>query len=133
MYYFQDPAPGVDPINLPIPYTQDEIDALSGGIQTYEVDKAALETATLLEQQHFGFANIFSLWDEVTTVVHFSPLAGPYAPGWCSTLEPPYTGPTITPIPALVYPTNEARVGYGSVPEGYGLDRVKSDPLDLTP
>ena len=38
-YYFQDPLPGVAVIDLPIPYTPDEIDALSGGIQSYEIDK----------------------------------------------------------------------------------------------
>jgi hypothetical protein len=126
-YYFQDPLPGVAAIDLPIPYTPDEIDALSGGIQSYEIDKTTLETATLLEQEHFGFAALFSLWDEVTIVSHFSLLAGPYAPGWCSL--PPFTGPTLTPLPAVIYPTNEARVEYSSVPEGYGVTRVKSDPL----
>lgn len=126
-YYFQDPLPGVAAIDLPIPYTPDEIDDLSGGIQSYEIDKTALETATLLEQEHFGFAALFSLWDEVTTVSHFSLLAGPYAPGWCSL--PPFTGPTLTPLPAVIYPTNEARVEYTSVPEGYGIERIKADPL----
>jgi hypothetical protein len=126
-YYFQDPLPGVAAIDLPIPYTQDEIDALSGGIQQYEIDKTTLDKATLFEQAHFGFAILFSLWDEVTTVSHFSLLAGPYAPGWCSL--PPYTGPTLTPLPAVVYPTNEARVDYSSVPEGYELEKVKADPL----
>jgi hypothetical protein len=130
-YYFQDPAPGAN-VDLPIPYTPDEIDALSGGIQTYEIDKTALETATLLEQQQFGFGNLFSLWDEITTVTHFALLRGPYAPGWCTSVLPPFTGPTLTPLPAVVYPTNEARVEYTSVPEGYGLTRVKADPL-LTP
>jgi hypothetical protein len=126
-YYFQDPVPGIAMMDLPIPYSSNEIDALSGGIQRYEIDKTALETATLLEQEHFGFAALFSLWDEVTTVSHFSVLAGPYAPGWCSL--PPFTGPTLTPLPAVIYPTNEARVEYGSVPEGYGIERVKADPL----
>ncbi len=126
-YYFQDPVPGVAAIDLPIPYTPDEIDALSGGIQSYEIDKTALETATLLEQEHFGFAALFSLWDEVTTVTHFSLLSGPYAPGWCSL--PPFTGPTLTPLPAVIYPTNEARVEYSSVSEGYRVARVKGDPL----
>jgi hypothetical protein len=126
-YYFQDPLPGVAAIDLPIPYSPDEIDALSGGIQQYEIDKTKLDKATLLEQEHFGFAVLFNLWDEVTTVSHFSLLSGPYAPGWCSL--PPYTGPTLTPLPAVVYPTNEARVDYSSVPEGYGIERVESDPL----
>jgi hypothetical protein len=126
-YYFQDPAPGAG-VDLPIPYTPDEIDNLSGGIQTYEIDKTALETATLLEQQQFGFGNLFSLWDEITTVTHFALLRGPYAPGWCTSMLPPFTGPTLTPVPALVYPTNEARVDYTSVPEGYGVARVKGDP-----
>jgi hypothetical protein len=126
-YYFQDPVPGIAAIDLPIPYTQDEIDALSGGIQKYEIDKAELGKATLFEQEHFGFAILFSLRDEVTTVSHFSLLAGPYVPGWCSL--PPFTGPTLTPLPAVVYPTNEARVGYSSVPEGYGIERIKADPL----
>ncbi len=129
-YYFQDPLPGVAAIDLPIPYTQDEIDALSGGIQSYDIDKTKLDKATLLEQEHFGFAALFSLWDEVTTVSHFSVLAGPYAPGWCSL--PPFTGPTLTPLPAVVYPTNEARVEYTSVPEGYGVARVKDDPLIIS-
>jgi hypothetical protein len=128
-YYFQDPLPGVAVIDLPIPYTPDEIDDLSGGIQSYEVDKTALGTATLLEQQHFGFANTFTLWDEVRTVTHFALLRGPYAPGWCMSVLPPFTGPTLTPVPAVVYPTNEARVEYSSVPEGYGLARIQSDPL----
>jgi hypothetical protein len=126
-YYFQDPLPGVDATDLPIPYTPDEIDDLSGGIQSYEIDKTRLETATLLEQQHFGFANVFSLWDEVRTVSHFSILVGPYAPGWCSL--PPFTGPILTPLPAVIYPTNEARVEYTSVPEGYSLTRIKADLL----
>ncbi len=126
-YYFQDPLPGVAVIDLPIPYTPDEIDALSGGIQSYEIDKSALETATLLEQEHFGFTAMFSLWDEITTISHFSVLAGPYVPGWCSL--PPFTGPTLTPLPAVIYPTNEARVEYSSVPEGYWLNWVKADPL----
>jgi hypothetical protein len=119
--------PGAAVIDLPIPYTLDEINALSGGLQSYEIDKIALETATLLEQEHFGFAALFSLWDEVTTVSHFSLLADPYLPGWCSL--PPFTGPTLTPLPAVIYPSNEAQVEYKSVPEGYGLDRVKADPL----
>jgi hypothetical protein len=116
-------------VDLPIPYTPDEIDALSGGIQTYEIDKAALETVTLLEQQQFGFGNFFTLWDEITTVTHFALLRGPYAPGWCTSVLPPFTGPTLTPLPAVVYPTNEARVEYSSAPEGYGLTRVRADPL----
>jgi hypothetical protein len=128
-YYFQDPMPGIAMIDLPIPYTPDEIDALSGGIQSYEIEKTALETATLLEQEHFGFTALFSLWDEVTTVSHFALLVGPYAPGWCSL--PPYTGPTLTPVPAVIYPTNEARVEYTSVPEGYEMTRIKSDPFTL--
>jgi hypothetical protein len=127
-YYFQDSTPGAG-VDLPIPYTPDEIDALSGGIQTYEIDKAALETVTLLEQQQFGFGNFFTLWDEITTVTHFALLRGPYAPGWCTSVLPPFTGPTLTPLPAVVYPTNEARVEYSSAPEGYGLTRVRADPL----
>lgn len=132
-YYLQDPIPGIGAVDLPIPYMQDEIDQLSGGIQTYEVDKVGLEPATLLEQQHFGFGNLFNLWNEVTLVIHFAVLAGPYAPGWCSSLIPPYFGPTITPIPAVIFPTHEARVEYASVPEGYGLARVKTDPLNVRP
>jgi hypothetical protein len=127
-YYFQDPAPGAG-VNLPIPYTPDEIDSLSGGIQTYEIDKGALETATLLEQQQFGFGNLFTLWDEITTMIHFALLEGPYAPGWCTSVLPPFTGPTLTHVPAVIYPTNEARVEYSSVPEGYEVERVKNDPL----
>lgn len=132
-YYFQDPLPGVAAIDLPIPYTPDEINDLSGGIQSYEVDKTKLETATLLEQQHFGFANVFSLWDELRVVSHFALLSGPYAPGWCTLLMPPFTGPTFTPVPVVIYPTNEARVDYSSVPEGYKLERVKGGPLSKGP
>jgi hypothetical protein len=97
-----------------------------------------LETATLLEQQHFEFANLFSLWDEVRTVTHFALLRGPYAPGWCSSAMPPFTGPTltpvpVTPVPAVVYPTDQARVEYGSVAEGYELARVKGEPQKVRP
>lgn len=131
-YYFQDPVPGVDAIDLPIPYTTDEIDDLSGGIQSYEIDKTKLETATLLEQQQFGFGNLFSLWNEIRTVTHFVLLRGPYAPGWCTSVLSPFTGPTLTPLPAVVYPTNEARVEYSSVAEGYRLPFVMADPLQIS-
>ena len=120
---------------LNVPFLPNEIALDTGGLYEIEEDKRTLDIATILEQQNFGFANIFALFNSPEFELHFNIFKGPYAPGfcWACTLPvicvPLVPVPSVVPVPALVFPTPRARPKYFTVPEGYSIPDVEGNPL----
>ena len=123
-YYFQEP---LFP-NLPTPYLPDELDEAYGGITELEARKRTLHPATLLEYQQFGFVSIFEVYGEFRLEVLFKLERGPYLFTACLVPYPPFILPVPLPVPAPVY-APRAFTDWPSVPEGYGIPRVKGQPL----
>ena len=123
-YYFQGPTFP----RFPVPYQPNELNEGYGGITELEVRKRQLEPATLLEYQQFGFVSIFEVYGEFRLEVLFKLLRGPYLYTACLIPAPPFIVPVPLPVPAPVY-VPRAFTDWPSVPEGYGIPRVKGQPL----
>ena len=123
-YYFQGP---MFP-RLPVPYQPDELSKEYGSISELEERKRELEPATLLEYQQFGFVSIFEIYGEFRLEVLFKLLRGPYLYTACLIPAPPFIVPVPLPVPAPVYVPG-AFTDWPSVPEGYGIPRVRGQPL----
>ncbi len=120
---------------LDTPYLANEIALDAGGLFEIEEDKRTLDRATILEQQQFGFANLFGIYNNPEFQMHFNVFKGPYAPGFCWTCTLPVICvplapvPSVVPMPAMIYPTPRARPKFVSVPEGYSIPDIKGNPL----
>lgn len=120
---------------LPVPYIPSEISIDAGGIAAFEEDKRILDMGTIVEQERFGFANLFGIYNNTQEFgYHFDVLAGPYVPGFCWACTTPICfpmipTPSIIPIPALVFPEPRARPRYVSVPEGESIPFIEGDPI----
>lgn len=117
------------------PFLPNEIALDAGGLFEIEEDKRALDMATVKEQEQYGFANLFAIYNNPEFQMHFNVFRGPYAPGFCWACSNPLICvplvpvPSVVPMPALIYPTPRARPKYVSVPEGYSIPDVKADPI----
>ena len=118
LYYHQPNTLDVD-----IPYIGNELNTDSGGIEHYELEKTALEPATLFEYQQFGFTGLYLLVGnfqlELTLGIAF---------GFCATLFPPSIQPRFAAIPLV---TNNwlANTDVAVVPEGYPIPFIEGEPI----
>ncbi len=123
-YYFQGP---LFP-RLPVPYLPDELNREYDGMTEKEEAKRTLEPATLLEYQQFGSVILFEVYGEFRLEVFFKLSRGPYLLTACLIPAPPFILPMPIPLPTPVY-VPRAFSDWPSVPEGYGIPRVKGAPL----
>ena len=118
LYYHQP-----NTLDIQIPYLQNELSSDSGGIESYELEKAALEPATLFEYQQFGFTGMYLLSGnfqlELTWGVAF---------GFCATLLPPSIQPRFAPVPLLSH-NWLADSSVKTVPEGYPIPLIEGEPI----
>jgi len=118
LYYHQP-----NTLDIEIPYFENELNADSGGIESYELDKTSLEPTTLFEYQQFGFASIYeiigSLRLELTWGLAF---------GFCATIFPPSIQPRFAPVPLL---SNNwlAQSTVQTVAEGYPISFIEGEPI----
>ena len=118
LYYHQPNTLDVD-----IPYISNELNYDSGGIESYELDKASLEPATLFEYQQFGFTSMYEIIGnfqlELTWGIAF---------GFCATLFPPSIQPRFAPVPLL---SNNwlASSNIETIAEGYPIPHIEGEPI----
>ena len=117
LYYHQP-----NTLDIEIPYLQNELSSDSGGIESYELDKASLQPATLFEYQQFGFTSMYLLVGnfqlELTWGIAF---------GFCATLFPPSIQPRFAPVPLL---SNNwlADSIIETIAEGYPIPHIEGNP-----
>ena len=118
LYYHQP-----NTMDIEIPYLRNELSSDSGGIESYELDKASLEPATLFEYQQFGFTSMYFLAGsyklELTWGIAF---------GFCATLFPPSIQPRFAPVPLL---SNNwlATSNIETIAEGYPIPHIEGNPI----
>ena len=118
LYYHQP-----NTLDIEIPYLRNELSSDSGGIESYELDKASLEPATLFEYQQFGFASVY----EIIGVYRLE-LTWGIAFGFCATLFPPSIQPRFAPVPLL---SNNwlATSNIETIAEGYPIPHIEGEPI----
>lgn len=118
LYYHQP-----NTLDIDIPYLDNELNADSGGIERYEIEKAALTSATLFEYQQFGFTSVYELIG-----VYKLELTWGVAFGFCATLFPPSIQPRFAPVPLL---SNNwlARSKIETIAEGYPIPSIEGNPI----
>jgi len=119
---------------LDIPYLPDEISIDAGGISDFEADKRSLQRSTILEQERYGFASLFGIYNNTELGYHFDVLTGPYVPGFCWACTTPLCvpmipTPSIIPLPAIIYPEPRARPRNVAIPEGEAIPHINGNPI----
>ncbi len=118
--------------DLPVPYAPGEASAQHPGIPQLEERKRQLERATLLEYQQFGFSSFFMVHGGYEDTLFFKLERGPYLLTFCFSLIPFGIFPNYPiPVPGFIPQLPKAFTAFETVPEGYGVPRVKGQPTDL--
>lgn len=123
-YYFQGPQFP----RRPVPYAPGEPDARHGGLNEKEETKRALQPATLLEYQQFGFVTLFEIRGAFRLELLFKLERGPYLMTACLIPVPPFILPVPIPVPTPLQ-APKASSDWPSVPEGYSIPNVEGTPL----
>jgi hypothetical protein len=122
-------------ISVPIPFTPEEGNWLTPGIQTLEDIKRNFVAATPLEYQNFGFATFYTLRSTVIPVTYLKatllpPQVYPGVQIYCTAILVDIPLPIKLPTPTII-PTPVAITDTTSVAEGYAIPNTLGYPLAI--